>query len=229
MGTPVNFENIRYAQDSISNVFQDGRPLQDLIVALKRRQIDAADLEVNVFKDDQGVFWALDNRRTYCIKEAFPGKFRTEVLLYDSSNNVKLAEFLWKKNTTTDGFSIRVKTAQVVQDYYSDDCASCNNKKSQRCVHGKCGSCCRAQGHRCSEHSAYNDDDCATCNNKKSQRCVHGKCGSCCRAQGHRCSEHSAYNDDDCATCNNKKSQRCNYGRCGSCCRAEDYICSVHL
>jgi hypothetical protein len=107
----IAFQNIRYTQDSISDVFQDGRLLQDLIVQLKQRKIDAAKLEVNVFKDKAGIFWALDNRRAYCIKQAFPGEFWTKVLIYNSSNKAKLAEFLRKKHTTTQGFSIHVRTA----------------------------------------------------------------------------------------------------------------------
>jgi hypothetical protein len=53
----------------------------------------------------------LDNRRAYSIKEAFPGEFWTKVLIYDSSNKAKLAEFLRKKNTTTMGLSARVRNA----------------------------------------------------------------------------------------------------------------------
>jgi hypothetical protein len=73
METWANFANIRYTQNTISDVLQDGTPLQDLIVKLERGTTNAADLAVNVFKDKAGVFWALDNRRAYSIKEAFPG------------------------------------------------------------------------------------------------------------------------------------------------------------
>jgi hypothetical protein len=57
METWANFANIRYTQNTISDVLQDGTPLQDLIVQLERGTTNAADLAVNVFKDKAGVFW----------------------------------------------------------------------------------------------------------------------------------------------------------------------------
>eukprot|EP00929_Paragymnodinium_shiwhaense_P081351 TRINITY_DN42546_c0_g2_i1.p1 TRINITY_DN42546_c0_g2~~TRINITY_DN42546_c0_g2_i1.p1 ORF type:complete len:446 (+),score=53.35 TRINITY_DN42546_c0_g2_i1:371-1708(+) len=84
----VTLGNLRFSQHTISNGFQDGRSLQELIDAFKTAgSIDAVlckrSIIIKVVRCD-GLLWSMDNRRLYCAKQAFDVNMELNVKLYSS-------------------------------------------------------------------------------------------------------------------------------------------------
>jgi len=68
----INPSTIRFTQDSISNVFQEGKgALTDTIKGLKNGSIKPEDIPpIRIFSTPDGKIWTLDNRRLKAFQEA---------------------------------------------------------------------------------------------------------------------------------------------------------------
>ncbi|CAK0790579.1 unnamed protein product [Prorocentrum cordatum] len=82
----TSLDGIRYCQDSCGTTFRDGRSLKATVKELKDGTITVADLGIRVVEFGS-IYFALDNRRLRCAKQAFPSgthpKHSVAVLLAD--------------------------------------------------------------------------------------------------------------------------------------------------
>lgn len=69
---PIRLGNIRWTQRTISPVFCNGRPLQELVADLKSGRVtnETRNMKLEV-AELNGSYWSKDNRRLHCFVQAF--------------------------------------------------------------------------------------------------------------------------------------------------------------
>jgi hypothetical protein len=129
----VALDKTRFTQDSINAVLDDGTSINDLIAELRNGDEHPTSLDIEVFKDDDGVYWALSNRRMYAVKTAFGhvSGYQVFVTVYDSSDDDKVQEWRRKLTTTTYGGLPRVRgAASAFVARTALRCSACGNRAS---------------------------------------------------------------------------------------------------
>ncbi len=96
--------DIRFTQDSISNTFQDGSAVDDMVNGLKNGTIDPKNVKpIRVFQQN-GKIYSLDNRRLYAFKQA--GMDNIRVKWVNPKNKTISQKIAMHFTTKTDGLSI---------------------------------------------------------------------------------------------------------------------------
>lgn len=104
-GSAMDPNVIRFVQDSVDPVFQDGRTIQQLVDELKANPAKASTVEpIKVFQD-RGVWYTLDNRRVVAFQKANVN------VPYElaSGEDIAAAKEAGKFSTTNDGVSIKIR------------------------------------------------------------------------------------------------------------------------
>eukprot|EP00759_Apiculatamorpha_spiralis_P032569 PhF_6_TR3398/c3_g1_i1/m.4872 len=113
--TNVDITTLKWTQSTIKETFSDETPvsktIQDLKTGIITYGVPGGIPTIHVYRDDDGVLWALDNRRLYCMREALKWNRNKEiqVIVHDSSDPERKKEFERKKTTCCEGYGIRVK------------------------------------------------------------------------------------------------------------------------
>jgi RHS repeat-associated protein len=98
---------IRFTQDNVTDTFQDGRTIAQLVKELKADPAKAATVEpVKVFRD-RGAWFTLDNRRVVAFQKAEVPEIPYETA---SASEINAARDAQKFSTTNDGVSIKIKS-----------------------------------------------------------------------------------------------------------------------
>ncbi len=95
MTVDMNVEGIRFSQNSISPIFQDGESLEKGIKDIKYGKWKPV-IEVTTPSGGKGLY-TLDNRRLYCTKAAGVRKIRVRFVKYQSSKH------RWKFTSNNEG------------------------------------------------------------------------------------------------------------------------------
>jgi len=96
---------VRFAQDSISAFFRDGRPVQELIDSLLNGTVKPEDVPPIHIGVRDGELWTLDNRRLYAFQQA------NKPIPYVIVSEAEVAKQSWKFTNKSGGISIRVRGA----------------------------------------------------------------------------------------------------------------------
>ena len=106
----VQISKLQFTQSSVAATFQNGGKIEDLVEDLKALKVKPDDLPtLNVFEDDDGKLWCLDNRRLLSFKLAFHGKLALTVNVFTERNEDRFLEWVEKMTTGTGGGTIRVR------------------------------------------------------------------------------------------------------------------------
>ena len=106
----VDLKDLFFTQSTIQDSFSSGGTVSALVESLCNKSTQPGDLPaLNVYRNFDGKLWCLDNRRLFALKQAFRGKLRFRVMVYDKSDPEREAEFKRKLTTPSHGRGIRVK------------------------------------------------------------------------------------------------------------------------
>ncbi|RUS21160.1 hypothetical protein BC937DRAFT_93445 [Endogone sp. FLAS-F59071] len=102
----INPQNVRYTQDSIAPTFRNGNSLMQTALKIRHGLLNSNDLPSIRVRAHNGVWYALDNRRLWVLKEAGITNVRAWNVTSDPSLE---AEFSRKLTSRSGGYSIRVR------------------------------------------------------------------------------------------------------------------------
>lgn len=95
----VDLDDVRYTQQSINDVFSDGRPVRNMIADLLQDNLWVMEVPVIRVVQDEGVYWSLDNRRLYAFKQAGLESIPAQII-------PATREYYLKRQTKTNGLSV---------------------------------------------------------------------------------------------------------------------------
>jgi len=75
----VGLKQLRFSQDSVSSLFNDGRSVAETTAELRKGSLLVTDLPRLRIVEIMGRKWSLDNRRLKCMKEAFANSSDMEI------------------------------------------------------------------------------------------------------------------------------------------------------